>query len=76
MLRQVTAMVLEAALEEEMTEHLGHAKHQDPPAGRAWVEDTDTDIDTDTDVVGEGDSGSGARNRNVRSGSRTKRDRQ
>lgn len=28
LLKQVTAMVLEAALEEELTEHLGHAKHQ------------------------------------------------
>ncbi len=28
LLKQVTAMVLEAALEEKMTEHLGHAKHR------------------------------------------------
>ena len=67
LLKRITAMVLEAALEEEMTEHLGHARHQDPP-GRAAV----TDTGAGTDVVGEGDSGSDARNYNVRNGTRTK----
>jgi putative transposase len=31
LLKSITATVLEAALEEEMTDHLGHAKHQVPP---------------------------------------------
>ncbi len=30
LLMTITATVLEAALEEEMTEHLGHAKHHAP----------------------------------------------
>ena len=30
LLKSITATVLEAALEEEMTDHLGHAKHQAP----------------------------------------------
>ena len=30
LLKSITATVLEAALEEEMTEHLGHEKHQAP----------------------------------------------
>lgn len=33
LLKMITATVLQAALEEEMTEHLGHEKHQ-PAAGR------------------------------------------
>lgn len=32
LLKSITATVLEAALEEEMTDHLGHAKHQPPAA--------------------------------------------
>ena len=33
LLKSITATVLEAALEEEMTDHLGHPKHQGPPGG-------------------------------------------
>src|SRR6478672_458736 len=33
LLKMITATVLQAALEEEMTEHLGHEKHQ-PAAGQ------------------------------------------
>jgi putative transposase len=35
LLKSITATVLEAALEEEMTEHLGHEKHQAPEGGAA-----------------------------------------
>ena len=35
LLKSITATVLEAALEEEMTDHLGHAKHQAPMVVRA-----------------------------------------
>jgi transposase-like protein len=34
LLKSITATVLEAALEEEVTEHLGHEKHQ-PPSGES-----------------------------------------
>ena len=33
LLKSITATVLEAALEEEMTDHLGHPKHQAPDGG-------------------------------------------
>ena len=33
LLKAITATVLETALEEEMTEHLGHEKHHAPPGG-------------------------------------------
>ena len=33
LLKSITATVLEAALEEEMTDHLGHAKHLAPEGG-------------------------------------------
>ena len=33
LLKSITATLLEAALEEEMTDHLGHPKHQGPPGG-------------------------------------------
>jgi putative transposase len=33
LLKSITATVLESALEEEMTDHLGHAKHQAPEGG-------------------------------------------
>ena len=33
LLKSITATVLEAALEEEMTDHLGHPKHQAPEGG-------------------------------------------
>ena len=59
LLTDLTKMVLEV-LEEEMTEHLGHAKH-DPPAPAAG---------TDHDDVGS--STTDERIRNVRNGSRTK----
>ncbi|XAS74915.1 IS256 family transposase [Dermatophilaceae bacterium Sec6.4] len=66
LLKQVTAMVLEAALEEEMTQHLGHAKHRGNPA----LEDEGVD---DVDHHDDDDGGGGhGRTRNVRNGSRTK----
>jgi len=37
LLKVITATVLEAALEEEMTEHLGHEKHHAPPGGAGNV---------------------------------------
>ena len=33
LLKTITATVLESALEEEMTEHLGHEKHGTPTGG-------------------------------------------
>ena len=33
LLKSITATVLESALEEEMTDHLGHPKHQAPAGG-------------------------------------------
>jgi putative transposase len=38
LLKSITATVLEAALEEEMTDHLGHAKHQAPEGGAGTFE--------------------------------------
>ena len=35
LLKQLTKTVLETALNEEMTEHLGYEKHDPPGAGRA-----------------------------------------
>ena len=35
LLKAITATVLETALEEELTEHLGHEKHGHPPPGTA-----------------------------------------
>ena len=35
LLKQLTKTVLETALNEEMTEHLGYEKHDPPEAGRA-----------------------------------------
>ena len=39
-MKSITAAVLESALEEEMTDHLGHAKHQAPTGGAAtaWAQ--------------------------------------
>ncbi len=66
-LKQVTALVLEAALEEEMTEHLGHAKHR---MTDGVVDDHDGDeVEGTVDGL---DSG-WEQNRNVRNGSRTKK---
>ncbi len=65
LLKQVTAMVLEAALEEEMTEHLGHAKHR----GKRALQDEGVD---EAAQQLDADSGSQERTRNVRNGSRTK----
>ena len=33
LLKLITKTVLESALDEEMTEHLGHEKNRPPPAG-------------------------------------------
>jgi len=35
LLKSITATMLDAALEEELTDHLGHAKHQPAHADRA-----------------------------------------
>lgn len=59
LLKDLTKMVLEISLEEEMTEHLGHGKHQ-PSSASA------DDTDTASEATSEG------RIRNVRNGSRTK----
>lgn len=62
LLKDLTKMVLEISLEEEMTEHLGHGKHQVPtPAADAGDGD-----------AGDDGAGEDARIRNVRNGSRTK----
>lgn len=37
MLKSITKQVLESALEEEMTEHLGHEKHGTPAAGASNI---------------------------------------
>ena len=41
LLKSITATVLEAALEEEMTDHLGHPKHQAPDGGAGNIRSPD-----------------------------------
>lgn len=60
LLKDLTKMVLEVSLEEEMTEHLGHGKH-DPPAPAAGTDHDDVGSRTTDERI-----------RNVRNGSRTK----
>ena len=67
LLKDLTKMVLEISLEEEMTEHLGHGRHQVPaPAADAG------DGDAGDGDAGQECAGEDARSRNVRNGSRTK----
>lgn len=60
LLKDLTKMVLEVSLEEEMTEHLGHGKHESPVPAATESDDADQE---------EPSAGSA---RNVRNGTRTK----
>jgi transposase-like protein len=53
LLKSITATVLEAALEEEMTDHLGHPKHQAPPGGAGNVRNGTRGKTVLTDAAGE-----------------------
>ncbi len=57
LLKDLTKMVLEVSLEEEMTEHLGHGKHESPAPATAGDDESAT---------------ADERIRNVRNGTRTK----
>lgn len=67
LLKRLTKLVLETALEEEMTEHLGHGKHR--PVGGGVQAPTGGDGGGGVEAVG--DDGDGPI-RNVRNGTRTK----
>ncbi|PWJ25631.1 transposase-like protein [Branchiibius hedensis] len=74
LLKELTKMVLEVSLEEEMTEHLGRGKHE--PTADAGGDDGDVGRDGDqgSDQVLDGDvmDGRDGPIRNVRNGFRTK----
>ncbi len=53
LLKSITATVLEAALEEEMTDHLGHVKHQAPAGGAENVRNGTRAKTVQTDAAGE-----------------------
>ena len=53
LLKSITATVLEAALEEEMTDHLGHAKHQAPEGGAGNIRNGTRPKTVLTDAAGE-----------------------
>jgi transposase-like protein len=53
LLKSITATVLESALEEEMTEHLGHAKHQVPTAESGNIRNGTRPKTVLTDAAGE-----------------------
>ena len=53
LLKSITATVLESALEEEMTEHLGHAKHQAPTAESGNIRNGTRPKTVLTDAAGE-----------------------
>ncbi|NHA70354.1 IS256 family transposase [Phycicoccus sp. CMS6Z-2] len=53
LLKSITATVLETALEEEMTDHLGHAKHQGPPGGSDNIRNGTRAKTVLTDAAGE-----------------------
>ena len=53
LLKSITATVLEAALEEEMTDHLGHAKHQAPEGGAGNIRNGTRGKTVLTDAAGE-----------------------
>src|SRR6476660_4402376 len=53
LLKSITATVLEAALEEEMTDHLGHLKHQAPEGGAGNIRNGTRGKTVLTDAAGE-----------------------
>ena len=53
LLKTITATVLEAALEEEMTEHLGHEKHRAPSGGAGNIRNGTRPKTVLTDAAGE-----------------------
>ena len=53
LLKSITATVLESALEEEMTDHLGHAKHRAPEGGAANIRNGTRPKTVLTDAAGE-----------------------
>ena len=53
LLKAITATVLETALEEELTDHLGHAKHQAPTAGNGNIRNGTRTKTVLTDAAGE-----------------------
>ena len=53
LLKLITATVLESALEEEMTDHLGHARHQAPPGGAENIRNGTRTKTVLTDAAGE-----------------------
>lgn len=53
LLKSITATVLESALEEEMTDHLGHAKHQAPEGGAENIRNGTRAKTVLTDAAGE-----------------------
>lgn len=53
LLKTITATVLQAALEEEMTEHLGHEKHHGPDGGAGNVRNGTRPKTVLTDAAGE-----------------------
>ncbi len=53
LLKSITATVLEAALEEEMTDHLGHAKHHAPEGGAGNIRNGTRGKTVLTDAAGE-----------------------
>jgi putative transposase len=53
LLKSITATVLESALEEEMTDHLGHAKHRAPEGGAANIRNGTREKTVLTDAAGE-----------------------
>ena len=53
LLKSITATVLEAALEEEMTDHLGHPKHKAPDGGAGNIRNGTRGKTVLTDAAGE-----------------------
>ncbi|WP_344089031.1 IS256 family transposase, partial [Nostocoides veronense] len=53
LLKSITATVLEAALEEEMTDHVGHAKHRAPEGGAENIRNGTRAKTVLTDAAGE-----------------------
>jgi transposase-like protein len=53
LLKAITATVLETALEEELTEHLGHEKHQAPTSGSGNIRNGTRPKTVLTDAAGE-----------------------
>jgi putative transposase len=52
-LKSITATVLESALEEEITDHLGHVKHRAPEGGAGNVRNGTREKTVLTDAAGE-----------------------